>query len=138
MTEFEKKSFSSRAASDEYRDGWEAIFGKKEEEWHEIPREDLLAMLVSHEDVLSECKKSEPEDDHFFGPQTDGSYTMQSDTGATRFIVTHSYEFEYEVQRIQTSGVEILNLRTIITYCSSDRFRAWLEERLTRTIPCVD
>jgi hypothetical protein len=128
MTKFLEKSFSSRVPSDDYREGWEAIFGNKEVETQpELPEESEFG--------INECPPAPKA--HFYGPQEDGTYTMESHPGRTTFYVDRNQTNGYRPCVYRASSIdhigEELDLRTILVYCSSERFRAWLEDRLSKS-----
>jgi hypothetical protein len=114
MTKFLDEKFSSKAATDEYRNGWEAIFGKDPVTLPELPDSE------ESEFGINECPPAPKP--HFYGPQADGTYTMKGDHGGTsRFRVYAGDIF----RTLHGWDEEKLDAWTILVYADNSRWRVW-------------
>jgi hypothetical protein len=135
MTKFLEKSFSSRAASDNYREGWEAIFGHKEVETQpELPEEES-------EFGINECPPAPKP--HFYGPQEDGTYTMEShggsipshgNNGGVPGYISRFRVYAGDIYRTLPGwDEEKLDAWTILVYADNARWRTWAMDCLLPT-----
>ena len=144
MEYLKNKPFSGKPATDDYRDNFDAVFGKKEarcpcessiDSWHPCQ------LLKGHDGpcnstapIDAETQPELPPSDStrqlplpivFYGPQPDGSYTMEPNTTF--------HASEGTIFRDQGAGLEAMGPWEVLVYADNARWRAWaLDSLLTR------
>jgi hypothetical protein len=163
MTKFLEKSFSSRASNNAYREGWDAIFGKKGDEEREDPEHlercpicPPIADVCDHPvcdtavptSILrctkprghdGNCAHVVPYPEHLirsnpgvsFGPQTDGTYRMESSSvhgqGYSEFRNTGDFIERRSVIAGVASQWERLLPYEVVVYASSEKWAKWVK-----------